>query len=327
MEDYWQKFYGPKAAPFMKAYWMGLDDAQQKLHSHAGSFFGLAQIYTPEFLAICDNRLAKAAAAAKGDPVYEQRVALHTEGLRSAHAYRTMCDAMNRGDFATAKADYDATVERLKGIVKSGGANPEYATAYLERMLSKPVRAGAEITAAPNHLLQVLPDRWRFSFDEAGTGDEQGYAKADFKDDAWPLIATFNTTLDAQGYDKNTVLWYRTKFSVPDRHTKLALFFGEVDGKSEVYVNGQKIAIPEKFQSVKKLVAAAATADLDATPASAVKATREGQARPRAPFEVDVTDAVHAGENVVALRADHSTITDLALGGILRPVLLIEKPE
>ena len=62
-----------------------------------------------------------------------------------------------------------------------------------------------------------------------------------------------------------------------------------------------------------------------ATPAG--KPAREGLAKPRAPFEVDVTAAMKPGENVVALRVDHSTITDLSLGGILRPVLLIEKPE
>ena len=32
----------------------------------------------------------------------------------------------------------------------------------------------------------------------------------------------------------------------------IALFFGEVDGKSEVYVNGEKIAVPEQYQSPKK---------------------------------------------------------------------------
>jgi len=322
MDDYWQKFYGPKAAPFMKTYWMSLDAAQQKLNTHAGCFFGLAQVYTPEFLTVSEDLLARAAAAAKGDAIYEQRVALHNEGLRSARAYRTMCDAMNRGDFAAAQREYDTTIERLKGVIESGGANREYGTGYLDRMLSKTVRTGAAATAAPNHVLQVMPDRWRFSFDEADTGDTQGFPRADFKDDAWPLVATFNTTLDAQGFDKNTVLWYRTRFTVPKKHAaRLSLFFGEVDGKSEVYVNGQKVAIPEQYQSAKKPGAVATATDAGAKP------PREGQARPRAPFEVDVTTAIHPGENVIALRADHSTITDLALGGILRPVLLIEKPE
>jgi len=320
MEDYWPKFYGPKAAPHMKGYWMGIDAAQQKLTTHAGSFFGLAQIYTPEFLATCEALLAKAATAAKGDAIHEQRVALHAEGLRSARAYRTISDAMNRGDFAGALREYDATVERLKGVVESGGANREYGVSYLERFLSKPVREGAAATAAPNRLLQVLPDRWRFSFDEADAGNEQGFQRADFKDEAWPQVATFNTTLDVQGFDKNTILWYRTKLTVPAKHARLALFFGEVDGRSEVYVNGQKMTVPEQYQSAKKPGATTTTAP-------GVKAAREGLAKPRSPFEVDVTAAVHPGENVVVLRVDHSTITDLSLGGILRPVLLIEKPE
>ena len=318
MEDYWVKFYGPKAAPHMKAYWMGIDAAQQKLTTHAGSFFGLAQIYTPEFLTVCEGWLAKAGDAAKGDANYEQRVAMHAEGLRSARAYRTISDAMNRGDFAAAKREYDATIERLQPVIANGYANREYGTSYLKRFLSQPVLQGAAITAAPNRLLQVVPDRWRFSFDEADTGNEQGFHRADFKDDAWPLVATFHTTLDAQGYDRNAVFWYRTKITVPEKQKNLALFFGEVDGKTEVYVNGEKMAVPEKYQGAKK-------PGTTSTPGS--KSAREGMAKPRAPFEVDVSAAMHTGENVIALRVDHTQITDLSLGGILRPVLLIAKPE
>ena len=43
------------------------------------------------------------------------------------------------------------------------------------------------------------------------------------------------------------------------------------------------------------------------------------------PFDVDVTAAVHAGKNSVAVRVDHSKMTELFLGGIVRPVLLVEK--
>jgi len=318
MEDYWLKFYGPEAAPHMKAYWMGIDAAQQKLTTHAGSFFGLAQIYTPEFLTTCEGLLAKAAGAAKGDAVYEQRVAMHGEGLRSARAYRTISDAMIRGDFASAKREYEATVERLQPLITNGYANREYGTAYLKRFLSAQVLQGAAATAAPNRLVQVLPNHWRFSFDEPDTGNEQGFHRADFKDDAWPLVATFNTTLDVQGYDKNTVLWYRTKITVPEKQKNLALFFGEVDGKSEVYVNGEKVVVPEKYQGTKRP---------GTTVAPGTKPAREGLAKPRSPFEVDVTTALHTGENVIALRVDHSQITDLSLGGILRPVLLVAKPE
>ncbi len=57
------------------------------------------------------------------------------------------------------------------------------------------------------------------------------------------------------------------------------------------------------------------------------KSALDGRARPRAPVAVNITAAVHPGDNVVALRVDHTKITDLALGGILRPVLLSEKVE
>ncbi len=320
MEDYWVKFYGPKAAPHMKAYWMGLDAAQQRLTTHAGGFFGLAQIYTPEFLAQCEGLLAKAAAAAKGDATYEQRVALHAEGLRSARAYRTICDDMNRGDFAAALREYDATVTRLKDFAEKGWANPEYATAYLERFLSKPVRQGAAATAAPNRVLQVLPDQWRFTFDAADTGIERGFHRADFADAAWPLVATRDLTLDVQGFDQTTVMWYRARFTVPPRHADLALFFGEVDGASEVFVNGQKIPVPASEPPAKAVKKTAS-----ATPPA--KPVGEGLGKSRTPFEVDVTAAVKPGENVLALRVDHTRMTDLSLGGILRPVVLVEKPK
>jgi hypothetical protein len=297
MEDYWQKFYGPKAGPFMKQYWMGIDREVGGLNSHAGGFFGLQQTYTPPFLQQCTERLAKATEAARSEPVYEQRIALHAEGFHNAVDYQQLCQAMGQGDFGKAQKIYDSMIERLRGLAAKGWANPEYGTAYLERFLSKNLRAGVTATTAPNKLVQVLPEKWRFAFDEENRGLDQGWQKAEFSDANWPLVSTWEKTLDAQGYDKNTVLWYRTNFRVPEKHGELALFFTEVDGWAEVYVNGEKIS-----------------------PQNAT----EGRAKPRQPFEVHVSSAP-AGENVVALRVDHSKITELALGGILRPVVLVEK--
>ena len=52
------------------------------------------------------------------------------------------------------------------------------------------------------------------------------------------------------------------------------------------------------------------------------KATTETPSVPRrAPFEV----AVPTGESVIAVRVDNRKITELFLGGILRPVVLVEK--
>jgi hypothetical protein len=325
MEDYWLKFYGPKAAPFMKDYWMGIDAAQNKVTTHAGCFFGLAQIYTPEFMKECEGHLKKAAAAAKGDGIHEQRVKLHADGFKSAVEYRKISDDMNRGDFATALSDYEAMTARLNEMAANGLINREYATAYLKRFLSNTIVRGAAATAPPNRLVQVLPDRWQFTFDETDEGNEKQYHTAAFDDSKWASVATHNITLDAQGFDKNTIHWFRTKFTAPATKGKLMLFFGEVDGAAEVYVNGKKIdVVPYASESKAKKPDAKPAAP--PTLAPGIKAPREGLAKARAPFEVDISGAVKPGENVIALRADHSKISELALGGILRPVLLIEKP-
>ncbi|MCD6508707.1 hypothetical protein J7M22_19070 [Candidatus Poribacteria bacterium] len=77
------------------------------------------------------------------------------------------------------------------------------------------------------------------------------------------------------------------------RPSRLFLFFAEIDGAAEVYLNGRKIG---------------------------------EQPKPRVPFEVEITDLVREDDNVAAVRVDHSRVTELFLGGIVRPVLLIEHP-
>ena len=109
-------------------------------------------------------------------------------------------------------------------------------------------------------------------------------------------MATYSNTLNAQGLpDTKSIMWYRTSMEVPRIHGRLSLFFTEIDGQAvAVYMNGREVASLDK------------------------------QAR-RKPFEIDVTDAVKPGVNTVAIKVDHRKITELSLGGIVRPVLLIEK--
>ena len=91
----------------------------------------------------------------------------------------------------------------------------------------------------------------------------------------------------------------------------------------------QKIEVAPPPASPKKggKAAAPAAAPAAETKAAPMPPARTGQARARAPFEVDISAAARSGENVIAVRCDHSRITELSLGGILRPVLLIEKHD
>jgi hypothetical protein len=292
MDDYFLKFYGPKAGPLMKQYWMDIDRAFAELKCHAGSFYAVHLVYTPQFIAGCQKLLRQAAEGARDDPAYAARVDMAAEGLQNAAQYEQLRQEMNRGDFAAALKTYQSLLERSNRNVKSGWGN-HYTVIYLERFLGEHIKAGAAAVAPPNRLLAVLPDVWRLEYDPQNNGIEAGYQQAGFDDSQWREVATYSKPLDAQGLpDRQTIMWYRTKFRLPQTTGKLSLFFTEVDGDATVYVNGKEVG---------------------------------GSRRKRIPFEVDVTEQVKPGENTLAVRVDHSTITELFLGGIIRPVLLVEK--
>ncbi len=298
MDDYFVKFYGSAAGPFMKQYWMSIDEAFANMKCESGSFFALHLVYTPEFLDKLAGLVKQAANAAGDSAVYSARIAMTSQGLKNAEQFIQIRDAMNRGDFATAKRVYDNLYARNEVEYKKGYGN-HYTLSYLKRFVGTHVLAGATATARPNEVLQVLPDRMKMAYDPAVIGAEQGYQRIDFDDSAWRQVATYSNTLNAQGLpDSKSVMWYRTSMKVPRRREgRLVLFFTEIDGQAvTVYVNGREVA------------------------------WLQSEAR-RKPFEVDVTDAVKPGANTVAISVDHRRITELFLGGIVRPILLIRKAD
>lgn len=294
MDDYFMKFYGPRAGPIMKQYWTAVDRAFVEMPCHTGSFFALHLVYTPEFLAKCRELIAGASAAAKADRSYSARVQMAAEGLRNAAQYIAIRDAIGGGDFQAAKRVYDRLLTRSQRHQQSRLGN-HYTVGYLKRFIGRQVEAGAAATASPNRLVQVLPDRWRLAYDETGEGLAEGYHDPDLDDSRWREVSTYGNPLDAQGLpDRQTVMWYRTTFQLPRKAGKLSLFFTEVDGDASVYLNGKAVG---------------------------------GSEKKRVPFEVDLSNKVVQGKNMVAVRVDHSRITELFLGGIVRPVLLIERVQ
>jgi len=296
MDDYFMKFYGPQAGPHMKQYWLSIDKAFADMKCESGSFFALHLVYTGQFLQELHALVQKAHDAGAGDESYSARIAMTAQGLRNAMQYTQIRDAMKEGDFATAKKIYEQLYARNEKQESKGYGN-HYTLNYLRRFLGVHVTAGAEATAPPNKVLQVLPDWMKLTYDFEDKGTEQGYHKPGFDDSKWKEVATYSNTLNAQGLpDTKSIMWYRTSIDVPRRHGRLRLFFTEVDGQAvTVYVNGHEAASLGK------------------------------QAR-RKPFEVDITGAVKPAKNVVAIKVEHRKITELFLGGLVRPVLLIEEP-
>jgi hypothetical protein len=290
MEDYFAKFYGP-ASREMKEYWMGVDGAFVNLHAHSGSFYPLHRVYTEEFLAKCVGLLDKAAELTKGDAKYAARVAMSREGFGNAAGYIRLREAMNGGKVAEAREEYSKLAARTEAQQRAGYGN-KYTTDYLKRFIGGEVEAAAVAGRGQNRVVMVLPDRWRMQYDPENVGVEKGLAAQGFDDSSWRSVSTFGDTLDAQGLeDRKTVLWYRCVVDVPKLTGKPALFFVEVDGIATVFINGKEAG---------------------------------GSSKKRVAFEVDGS-ALHEGKNTIAVRVDHSAISELFLGGITRPVYLIEK--
>jgi hypothetical protein len=145
-----------------------------------------------------------------------------------------------------------------------------------------------------------LNGQWRFSIDPP-----DGFEKPDFDDSKWSDI-TVPGHWEMQGFRSlKGIGGYRKRFVTPGGSGRVKLRFDGVYSGAEVWLNGARVAY------------------------------HEGGALP---FEVDVTDHLAKGENVLALRVcEHTAVSDLLdhmsnyadvpLAGIMRKVTLFRVPE
>jgi hypothetical protein len=144
-----------------------------------------------------------------------------------------------------------------------------------------------------------LDGEWRFAPDPPA-----GFWEPEFKDAGWSLIQVPGH-FEMQGFrSREGVGGYRKRFRAPAGDGRLKLRFEGVYSGAEVWLNGRRLAY------------------------------HEGGALP---FEVDITDAAHARENVLAVRVTQHTVVsdqldkmseyaDFPLAGIMRPVYLFRVP-
>jgi hypothetical protein len=295
MDDYYRSLFGPRVAPLVQQYWERIDEAFAGLDCHTGSFHAIHLVYSPAFLAELQELLNRAAALAKGDAAVAARVAMFRAGLDNAADYERYRVGLNTAAIVKAQDAYDALIARneTEDKKKLGQA---YTVRYAKRFLGQQMAAAAKAATKPNRILAVLPDKMKLEYDPEDQGVARGYQKTGFDDAEWRTVRTYSAPLNAQGLeDRQTILWYRCSFDAPKNAVgKLKLVLLEIDGNATAYVNGKEIAVSEKK---------------------------------RTPFDGEITDVVKPGRNTLAVRCDHSSITELDLGGILRPIYLVQTTE
>jgi hypothetical protein len=298
LDDFYDKF-GGKAAPHIKAYWERIDKAVTDANVHCGSFYGVHKIWTPELIAACQKDLDAAAKAADTDAT-RARVAMTRAGLDSAVFFTAWRDAVNRCDFEKANATFDAWLAHMNDAFDKGyTATDGYKRGYAERILGRCTREGFERVTGGRRLVAQLPDVWQLRFDPANEGESNGWFKAAADPESWQPVKTYSATLDEQGIPEQlTWMWYRTTLAAPKDLPQgpLHLWFGEVDGRqTKVWINGE---FAGEFSGSRK------------------------------PGEVEVTGKIKPGQDhEVVIQTHHDKISELKLGGLLRPAMLYAGPR
>lgn len=297
LNDFYEKFFGPAAGP-VKAYCERMDQAYRNTGVHAGSYHGVHAFWTPALLAACQSDLDAAARAAGSDDLIGRRVAMFQMGLDSARHYINWREAANRCDFEASQAIFKTWLAHMDAVHAAGIHRvPEYKQGYAERFLGAGQAAGlTRVTGGRKRVLQ-LPDEWMFRYDPADEGEAGGWQKAVASEaNGWRKVRTYSATLNEQQIPEQlTWMWYQTTVRTPRAVPEgpLALWFMEPDGNAmSVWLNGEPVAQMAKIKS-------------------------------RQPLDVDLTGRLKPDtEYVVTVKLHHQRISELMLGGLLRPVMV-----
>jgi hypothetical protein len=298
LADFAEKFFGPAAEPMGK--YVTLMDATLRDSPYCtGSAWDMPHHYPPELRKRAKVLLDEGAMLAAGKGVYAKRVAMIAETFEMLEAFVAMLDARTRCDFVTAQKELDrldAVAAKLMAYkpvpMVSAGRFSTY-TNYMRRFFRPATEQGFKRVTGGNKLVAAAADEWDFLIDPPRVGESIGLWRADIGGGNWQKLKTSSSSWSNQGlrYYKG-LAWYRQVVDVPAGAVgkRVFLWCGGVDEKAKVWVNGKPVGI---------------------SPVAAFS-----------PFELDATDAVRAGKNVITFCVVNEVVNELGTGGIVAPVML-----
>ena len=152
---------------------------------------------------------------------------------------------------------------------------------YMKRFFRPATEQGFKRVTGGNKLVAAAADEWDFLIDPPRVGEAIGLWRADVTGGNWQKLKTSSSSWSNQGlrYYKG-LAWYRQTVDVPaDAVGRLVfLWCGGVDEKAKVWVNGKPVGI---------------------SPGAAFS-----------PFELDATEAVRAGKNVITFCVVNDVVND-----------------
>ncbi len=254
-------------------------------------------LFTRERFAELGAILERAAAAVPADSIERARVKFLQIGLE--HARLTAETAAAFEDY-TANGNYLDFAEKINALDDFRAANAgsfAYNVAAC-RMWENGKWARGLVKQMTKDTVP-LPIDWPFRIDPDKTGEQKGWASAEFDESAWERIPT-DRAWELSGYDEyDGYGWYRVRITLPeDMPGQPVLMVGSADEACEVWVNGRHILHrPFPFEG--------------------------NQSSWNEPFEVPFGDAAHPGENVIAIRVEDN----VGQGGLTKRCFLKFVPK
>jgi len=292
LEDFYTKYFGPAAEP-MGRYFTLINAAVRDGDFHTGSSWDIPNLYPPPVRQKARAHL-QAAAKQAGGGVYAERVKMITEVFDYNEAFVHMMERRAAHDWPgtrEALGRVDALREKLTSY-ETQLVTKKYATSYLKRFFRPCTEQGCERAVDKGKLLAGLADEWAFKLDPEQIGEPLQWYSADLTGGNWRPFKTSTQSWSNQGlgtYKGDG--WYRQSVTLPQvpEGAKVFLWFGGVDEKATVWVNGQPLG--------------------------------DSPGRAFVPFEMDATAAVRPGEeNLVAVRVRNAKLNEIGTGGIVAPV-------
>ncbi|MFP4027766.1 MAG: DUF4838 domain-containing protein [Candidatus Brocadiia bacterium] len=311
-----RNFYG-HAAEQMSAYWDYIDHIWVDTPEYSGCGFGHMRRFTPERMKKA-RALMDAAVAACETKAEKFRVKMADDSLRLFESFMEMRHDLAEGRFEKlapkAKRYRERLVELAKkykpqrafGMMRWTRGDSLYGR-YFGSFYQRTYRDATRIAAEYELLTESPLRQWKYHVDRKKVGEKEGWQKANFDDSLWKTTDVCRQTWSSLGFHNyQGVMWYRGEVELekPPAGQKVYLWIGATDGTAKVFVNGQHVPYRTKKGEEKELFS--------------------GYCRPAS---WDVSDALNAGKNELAVRCERTGLNELGTGGLLAPVAICLEKE
>ncbi|MBI3925868.1 MAG: DUF4838 domain-containing protein [Armatimonadetes bacterium] len=290
LDDFYRSYYGPAAEPMARAGAL-MDAALRDGDYHTGSSYDMPYLYPAPLRATVGELLARAGKAAREEP-YSARVQPIAASLELLDQFLLMLERRNQHDYAAARQALSRAADLQKELIdhRPPLLNARLAPEYLDRFFRPAVEEGHTRTSGGNRLLAGLKDTWQFRLDPQDEGERQGFPEGG-PEAGWKPLKTSSTSWRTQGVPPDArTAWYRQTVKIPPGAGRAVLWFGGVDEKAKIWVNGRLLG--------------------------------ESPGKAFEPFEVDATSAVQPGkDNLVVVKITNQWLNELGTGGITAPVM------